>query len=103
MFKKGGSLSYQPWLYSASIDGCRFVKRPYHPIALIVYRLFKPFSNLNHTCPYEGSILVKGFYLRWNILPNAIPTGEYMLSMNWIFSNNSTLLTNAYFVFKEDA
>ncbi|XP_062126296.1 uncharacterized protein LOC133839016 [Drosophila sulfurigaster albostrigata] len=103
IFKKGESLKYQPWLYSASIDGCRFVKKAYHPVANIVYKLFKPFSNLNHTCPFEGTILLRGFYLRWDVLPNAIPTGEYMLNMNWVFSNTSSLTTNSYYEFKEDA
>ncbi|EDW01589.1 GH20375 [Drosophila grimshawi] len=31
------------------------MKKPYNPIAILVYRMFKEFSNINHTCPYVVS------------------------------------------------
>ncbi|XP_023162818.2 uncharacterized protein LOC111593959, partial [Drosophila hydei] len=93
---------YKPWLYKASIDGCRFVKKPYNPVAIIVYKLFKTYSNLNHTCPFEGFILLKKFNLKFEYLPNALPTGEYLLKLDWIFSKKLQLRTNAYFSFIED-
>lgn len=47
---------YKPWLFSANIDACRFMKRAYNPLAILVFKLFKEFSNFNHSCPYVVSI-----------------------------------------------
>ncbi|EDV98173.1 GH17225 [Drosophila grimshawi] len=57
VFKKANG--YKPWLYKSSIDACRFFRKPYNPIAILVYKLFKEFSNINHTCPYVASITPK--------------------------------------------
>ncbi|XP_060645333.1 uncharacterized protein LOC132784004 [Drosophila nasuta] len=50
MFKKANG--YKPWLIKTAVDACRFVKKSYNPFAILVYNLFKEFSNINHTCPY---------------------------------------------------
>jgi len=55
LFQKANG--YKPWLYKVSIDACRFIKKPYNPFAVLVFNLFKDFSNFNHTCPYTVSIL----------------------------------------------
>jgi len=48
---------YKPFLYNMTLDGCRFLKsRNPNPIALYFYNLFKDYSNINHTCPYNVSI-----------------------------------------------
>lgn len=47
---------YKPWLFKASIDICRFLKKPYNPFAIFIFKLFKDFSNINHTCPFTVSI-----------------------------------------------
>lgn len=47
---------YKPWLYKLSIDSCQFIKKPYHPFAIIIFRVFRQFSNINHTCPYVVSM-----------------------------------------------
>ncbi|XP_034102093.1 uncharacterized protein LOC117566658 [Drosophila albomicans] len=82
MFRKANG--YKPWLYKIEVDACRFLKKPYNPLAIIVFKLFKDFCNFNHTCPYEGPILVKGFYLRLSILPHNIPTGDYLVILKWV-------------------
>ncbi|ALC41236.1 maker50 [Drosophila busckii] len=100
LFKKASG--FKPWLYKLSVEACAFLSRPYNPIALIVFRLFKEFSNLNHTCPYEGALIVKGFYLRSEILPNAMPTGEYMLNVTWNVYKRAQAVTLVYFMYNED-
>ncbi|XP_030560396.1 uncharacterized protein LOC115762361 [Drosophila novamexicana] len=47
---------YKPWLYNMNIDVCRFLKKPYNPVAILIFKMFKEFSNFNHTCPYMVSI-----------------------------------------------
>ncbi|ALC39840.1 maker538, partial [Drosophila busckii] len=54
LFKK--SNGYKPWLYKFSVDGCRFLDKPFNPVIIILYRMFKDFSNFNHSCPYIVSI-----------------------------------------------
>jgi len=42
---------YKPWLYRKKINGCRFLKRPYDALSILIYRTYKDVSNINHTCP----------------------------------------------------
>ncbi|XP_043863251.1 uncharacterized protein LOC122756795 [Drosophila mojavensis] len=47
-FKANG---YKPWLYKPSIDICRFLKKPYNPVAVLVFNLLKNYTNFNTRCP----------------------------------------------------
>nr|XP_032291735.1 uncharacterized protein LOC6636503 isoform X2 [Drosophila virilis] len=44
---------WRPFLYDFTISVCKFLRRPYHIIAIIAFEYLKPFTNLNHTCPYK--------------------------------------------------
>lgn len=46
--------------------------------------------------------MVKDFYLQSDKLPTAIPTGEYLLLITWIFNKKPQAATNVYFAFVED-
>ncbi|XP_062136801.1 uncharacterized protein LOC133846076, partial [Drosophila sulfurigaster albostrigata] len=100
LFKKANG--YKPWLFKASIDGCQFIKRAYNPAAILIFNLFKEYTNFNHSCPYNGTQLVKGFYLRPELLKLPIPSGDYLLSLTWLFDKRPQFVTNIYFVFEED-
>ncbi|XP_034480071.1 uncharacterized protein LOC117785914 [Drosophila innubila] len=93
---------YKPWLFNVSLDACRFVKKAYNPFAKLIFSLFKEFSNFNHSCPYVGTQLVQGFYLRSEILQLVFPSGDYLLAMTWYFDKKPQFITNVYFVFTED-
>ncbi|XP_039231368.1 uncharacterized protein LOC6538114 isoform X2 [Drosophila yakuba] len=90
---------YKPWLYSVSFDGCQFIRRRNNALIRIVWELFKEYSTINHTCPY---VQVKNFYLRSEKLPTPIPTGEYLLMIDWVFNKKPQAATNVYFTFVED-
>ncbi|ALC41234.1 CG33927 [Drosophila busckii] len=106
--------TYLPWLYRARINCCRFIKSPYNPIAVLVFNLFKEFSNfnhtcpyvefsnINHTCPYYNYVVIDGFYLRSEVLPHAIPSGDYLVNLTFIMDQAPRLNLNFYFEFKED-
>ncbi|KAH8389078.1 hypothetical protein KR215_004706 [Drosophila sulfurigaster] len=100
MFKKANG--YKPWLIKTAVDACRFVKKSYNPFAILVYNLFKEFTNINHTCPYMGEQIIEGFYLRPDLLRLPLPTGDYLLAMTWKFDNKAIFCTNLYFEFTED-
>ncbi|KAH8302017.1 hypothetical protein KR044_001885, partial [Drosophila immigrans] len=99
VFKRANG--YKPWIVKFNVDACKFHRKPYNPAAILIYSLFKEFSNLNHTCPYGDQIL-KGFYLRHEILRLPFPTGDYLLAMNWLFDNKKLVFTNISFAFIED-
>ncbi|EDV90987.1 GH22192 [Drosophila grimshawi] len=100
MFQKANG--YKPWLFNTTIDACRYLKKSFNPFVIMVFNLYKEFTNFNHTCPYMGPQIVKGFYLRSNLLPLTMPTGDYLLALSWFFDAKLQFLTNIYFVFKED-
>ncbi|KAH8248704.1 hypothetical protein KR032_002377, partial [Drosophila birchii] len=119
MYKKANG--YKPWLWDIDIDVCRFLRKSYDPFVKLVFGLFKEFSNFNHSCPYvvslnipffrrsqklyiyfQGLQIIKGFYLKPELLHLPLPTGEYMLVMRWIFDKKLQFDTNASFMFVED-
>ncbi|KAH8296411.1 hypothetical protein KR054_005750, partial [Drosophila jambulina] len=93
---------FKPWLMKTTIDGCRFIKKRYDPFGVIVYNIFKEYSNINHTCPYVGLQVVKDFVLRTELLTLPIPTGEYKLAIRWHFDKKLQFDTNVTFVYRED-
>ncbi|XP_068147446.1 uncharacterized protein [Drosophila tropicalis] len=77
---------YKPWLFNTTIDACRFQRQSYNPFIMLAFKQVKDFSNLNHTCPYVGSQIVKDLYLRPELLNNLpLPTGEYLIRLTWAF------------------
>nr|XP_017092685.2 uncharacterized protein LOC108122567 [Drosophila bipectinata] len=100
LFKRANG--YKPWLIDVKLDVCRFVKRNYNPVAKMIYNLFKKFTNINHTCPFEGPQIIKGFYLKPELLGLPFPTGDYLLSLRWLYDYKLQYDTNASFEFIED-
>nr|NP_001027129.2 uncharacterized protein Dmel_CG33795 [Drosophila melanogaster]AAZ66061.2 uncharacterized protein Dmel_CG33795 [Drosophila melanogaster] len=93
---------YKPWLYKKNIDGCRFLRKPYDMLTKMIYMVFKPFSNINHTCPFYGDILIRGMYLRTEIKAMPYPSGKYMLQINWSFYKKIQVVTNISYDFIEN-
>ncbi|KRG01241.1 uncharacterized protein Dmoj_GI25996, partial [Drosophila mojavensis] len=93
-FKASG---YKPWLYKPQIDICRFVEKPYNTVVLLVYKALRKFSNFNHSCPFVGLQTVNGFYMSYEDVRVPMPSGEYLLKINWLFEKRLQLSTNVYF------
>ncbi|XP_017065685.1 uncharacterized protein LOC108104247 [Drosophila eugracilis] len=93
---------FKPWLVDIKIDACRFMRGQYHPVAKIVYSLFQPFTNINHTCPYMGTQIIQGFYPKPELLLVPYPTGQYMLALRWFFNKQLQADTNVSYLFVED-
>lgn len=51
--KKGNG--YKPWLIDISFDACKYLRKPNNPAIKMIYGVFKEFSTINHTCPYDVS------------------------------------------------
>ncbi|KAH8250159.1 hypothetical protein KR026_006425, partial [Drosophila bipectinata] len=112
---------YKPWLLETTVDACRFLRKNYNPLAKLLYRTVQEFTNMNHTCPYEvspkplnlrlisvlnvpkqGEQIVKGYYVKPELIVLPFPTGTYMLAMRWFFNQKHQLDTNLTYEFIED-
>ncbi|XP_043645033.1 uncharacterized protein LOC122614536 [Drosophila teissieri] len=91
---------YKPFLYDFTVDACEFVRKRNHPVVKIIWNMIRNVSTLNHTCPYEGLQMVSDFH---HIeVPIPLPSGDYLLLMDWLFDCKPQLSTNVYFTFIED-
>ncbi|KAH8241772.1 hypothetical protein KR032_004489, partial [Drosophila birchii] len=92
---------YKPFLYNVTVDGCKFIKKTNSsPVAAFIYNLFGPFSNINHTCPYDKEILVERAPISHineqltKILP--FPPGEYGFFSTWYSYGIQRAIVNVY-------
>jgi len=47
---------YKPFLYNVTVDGCKFIlNQKSSPVTSFIFNLFAPYSNMNHSCPYDVS------------------------------------------------
>ncbi|KAH8410908.1 hypothetical protein KR222_008224, partial [Zaprionus bogoriensis] len=80
---------YKPFLYNYTMDGCKFMKNP-NPgdkVSKFFLSLFRPYSNINHSCPYNNDIIVDKVpisfmnYKLTKILP--LPKGDFLITTSW--------------------
>ncbi|XP_058983576.1 uncharacterized protein LOC131804557 [Musca domestica] len=92
-FKKRGELGRKA-LYNYNIDFCEFLgSNRRKPLANLFYNIFElqTCSNLNHTCPYNHNILIKGCRINSGLLQALpIPSGEYSIWTSWIIFGRPT-------------
>ncbi|EDW95684.1 uncharacterized protein LOC6535316 [Drosophila yakuba] len=100
IFKRANG--FKPWLYNITFDGCRFLRKPYEAPVVLVFNLFKSFSNFNFTCPYMGPVHIMGFHLMGEQIPVPLPTGEYLIQIKWYIGKVLFLSTGIYFAFEEN-
>ncbi|XP_059221458.1 uncharacterized protein LOC131996048 [Stomoxys calcitrans] len=64
-----------------------------------IFEYFGPYSNINHTCPYDHDIYVTNFTLtRRAIMP--LPNGRYAINTTYIFNKKSQISANITFDFE---
>nr|XP_043067391.1 uncharacterized protein LOC108119898 [Drosophila bipectinata] len=80
---------YKPFLYNITADACKFLKNPKsNPVLIYMYGLFKTYSNMNHTCPYDHDVILEKLYTDFinnqftKILP--FPEGDYLFQTHWM-------------------
>ncbi|KAH8250082.1 hypothetical protein KR026_004853, partial [Drosophila bipectinata] len=93
---KRESGGWHPFLYNMKVDVCKFFHNPSaFFIPNLIYSFMKPFTNLNHTCPYlAGSVLGM-----WDFTPNEngvigvfpVDHGQYGLHTDW-YGNNAPMM-----------
>ncbi|XP_017070099.2 uncharacterized protein LOC108107194 [Drosophila eugracilis] len=91
---------YKPFLVDVTLDGCQFMRKRNNPTVKIIWNLIKDVSTLNHTCPYRGLQMLSDFH-RIEV-PVPLPTGDYLLMLNFLFFGKKQFGTKVYFTFVED-
>ncbi|KAH8347329.1 hypothetical protein KR059_009153, partial [Drosophila kikkawai] len=110
---------YRPFMYNVTVDACRFIRNPKsNPVFSYLYSLFKTYSNMNHTCPYNVSYLGLKIPLKLKpvsfqhdliveklntqfvnnqvtaVLP--VPEGDYIFETNWFAENIQRAVVRVY-------
>nr|XP_036229402.1 uncharacterized protein LOC118682977 [Bactrocera oleae] len=94
--------TYQTFSINKTFDICAFFKNRKEAVYLnILYKLIEKYTNANHSCPYQGELIVDRFRpLHANfILP--IPTGDYLLKLVFFNAKTMSLSLFVWFGFKE--
>ncbi|XP_016957966.1 uncharacterized protein LOC108029971 [Drosophila biarmipes] len=81
VFMKDYSNQYKPFLVDVSLKMCDVIeKRNFIPYGVIIWKLFKRFTNVNHSCPFSGQLTARDGYLDSSLLP-PFPKGFYQFSL----------------------
>ncbi|KMZ04487.1 uncharacterized protein Dsimw501_GD27830 [Drosophila simulans] len=101
---KRESGGWHPFLYDIRMDVCQFFKnRRRFFISNLIYSFIKPYTNVNHTCPYmEGTELIL-----WNWSPDEdavlakfpVDHGTYGLHTTWYVNKAMALKMNGSVMF----
>uniref|UniRef100_A0A0A1WQZ0 Uncharacterized protein Mb1767 n=1 Tax=Zeugodacus cucurbitae TaxID=28588 RepID=A0A0A1WQZ0_ZEUCU len=93
------STDYSLYFGEKTYDACKFIgKRKLYPIADYLFGIIEDYTNLNHSCPYEGDVIVNRFRistekLTW--LP--MPEGEYAIYTYWTIAGKPSAEFNIFF------
>ncbi|KAH8250948.1 hypothetical protein KR032_001794, partial [Drosophila birchii] len=80
---------YRPFMFNVTVDACRFLNNTKsNPLASYFLEFLKPYSNMNHTCPFDHDLIVDKISVGFinhqvtKVLP--FPEGAYMLETHWM-------------------
>ncbi|XP_034668002.1 uncharacterized protein LOC117901385 [Drosophila subobscura] len=86
LYKRSNGL--QPISINTTIDGCKLLHNERNPLSLFLFGLFKTYSNINHSCPFDHDLLVEKlpttFVLHHMTMFLPFPAGDYVFNSNWI-------------------
>ncbi|XP_033162128.1 uncharacterized protein LOC117142325 [Drosophila mauritiana] len=84
-----GYNGYRPFMVNMTVDACRFLNNTKsNRIASYLYDFIRPFTNMNHNCPYDHDLLIEKLPIHFvyhqvtNVLP--VPEGGYLYETNWM-------------------
>ncbi|XP_017065638.2 uncharacterized protein LOC108104205 [Drosophila eugracilis] len=80
---------YRPFMFNITVDACRFLRNTKsNPIAAYFLDFLKPYSNMNHSCPFNHDLILDKLDINFvnhqltKVLP--FPEGDYLLETHWI-------------------
>ncbi|KAH8327064.1 hypothetical protein KR074_001536 [Drosophila pseudoananassae] len=72
--------------FDVKVDGCKFLRDRSNVMANWLYQIFAPFSNMNHTCPYNHDIILEKVPVQYvnKLIQTVIPDGRFYINSSWI-------------------
>ncbi|ALC41517.1 CG33919, partial [Drosophila busckii] len=81
VYKKNYSNKFQPFLINVELNFCDIIsKRSFMVYGVIVWKLLKRFSNVNHSCPIGGHLRARDLFIDSRLLPG-FPLGFYKVAL----------------------
>jgi len=110
---------YKPFLFNITIDACLFLRRRHNPVIKMFYNVIKDVSTLNHSCPYSVRLhftkINRILYINFGFqglqvvsdfhrvsLPVPLPSGDYLVCLDFIFDGKTQFFVNIYSHVVED-
>ncbi|KAH8324477.1 hypothetical protein KR074_008198 [Drosophila pseudoananassae] len=88
LYKRSNGQS--PFNYNFTFDGCKMLDEVQNPFLSFLFKAFKTYTNINHSCPYDNDVIVDRLPTLFihekltTVWP--FPEGDYVFSSNWITS-----------------
>ncbi|XP_043654765.1 uncharacterized protein LOC122621082 [Drosophila teissieri] len=83
-----GYNGYRPFMVNLTVDACRFLDNMNsNPMGKYLYGFIKPYTNMNHSCPYDHDLIVDKLPIQFvnyqvtKVLP--VPEGDYVYESHW--------------------
>ncbi|XP_059223886.1 uncharacterized protein LOC131997250 [Stomoxys calcitrans] len=71
---------YKPFLINTTQNLCWFLEKKFWgPYLRIFIDVISKYSNVNHSCPFTGSLFVKNLFIDRKVIPVAFPRGAYKI------------------------
>lgn len=62
------SNGYHPYMVDTIFDACKFMNTKSNPLLKYLYGFLRPYTNVNHSCPYDVSKRKLVIYYLWNVI-----------------------------------
>ncbi|XP_012160371.1 uncharacterized protein LOC101463203 [Ceratitis capitata] len=94
------STDYSLYFGERTYDACKFLaNRKLYRIADYLFGIIEEYSNMNHSCPYQGDIIIDRFRIRNDKLTWVpMPEGEYAIYTFWKIDGKSSAEFNLFFI-----
>ncbi|XP_020808080.1 uncharacterized protein LOC110184046 [Drosophila serrata] len=75
--------------FDLKVDGCKFMRERNNVLANWIYQTFGPYSNMNHTCPYNHDIVLDKLPVQHvnRLVQSVIPDGRYYMNSTWVVNS----------------
>ncbi|XP_004533999.1 uncharacterized protein LOC101462299 [Ceratitis capitata] len=97
------SNGYHPYMVDTIFDACKFMNTKSNPLLKYLYGFLRPYTNVNHSCPYNHDLIVKNLRIDQRLLNAAaiLPTGDYAIFTNWMMNNKKMARLEIYMRYQE--
>lgn len=91
---------YQQFMVDIVVDFCGYMSGKVPSFVLdIVMPVIMPISNLNHTCPYDGTVTFTNLEIDDRLMDNKVlPPGKYRIDLAFLTGKRLIARTNIYVI-----